>query len=574
MTIIYYFITGLLCLLSACHTKENKNPDNTNQSDSLYTDKYITHISLTEPYRALELLDTVETKNLLPSFQINNMRAMIYGGGLDMPRIAQKYNLLAYRNDSIRLNPQRYFQIIKRMADMAYKYGDYKESIKYATEGIAEAQRLEKESEKAQLLFTMAESLYQLKQKEAWEYFSRSIEYLETTEDVREMAQLSYAYGEFMAYLLDDKRYEQAIAIGQKREKLIAEMATKPGPPRKYIEQQYGYVYSKLAFLYAKVGNRKEAAKYYELFNATHFNQKIEIIPYWLATNQYKNVLDFYASNKEFTALQQDTITPDFLKLLNDQAKAYEGIKDYKSALSFQKRIEVVMDSLSAYDRKNAAIETATIYKTNEKDKLIRERTTQLEKSRVWLICFISLAIVLSGFLYFIIRYNYSIRRKNRIMAKSMEELITCHDELFKVREKMRMLLAKTENATTSLSDEANKDEELIQNQQIFEHMNHIILKEKLYLNPNLSRECMIQQFKLDKNKLAKIIKENTGDNLNTYIASLRIEHAISLLKQYPEYTIQAISEESGITNIRTFQRLFQLKTGMTPTEYRNAITS
>lgn len=66
------------------------------------------------------------------------MRAIVYGGGLDMPRIARKYNLLVYQNDSIRLNPQRYFQIIKRIADMAYKNGDYRESIKYATEGIAE----------------------------------------------------------------------------------------------------------------------------------------------------------------------------------------------------------------------------------------------------------------------------------------------------------------------------------------------------------------------------------------------------------------------------------------------------
>lgn len=49
----------------------------------------------------------------------------------------------------------------------------------------------------------------------------------------------------------------------------------------------------------------------------------------------------------------------------------------------------------------------------------------------------------------------------------------------------------------------------------------------------------------------------------------LRLNHAIHLLKEHPEYTLRAIAEASGINSIPTFHSLFKNKTGMTPSEFK-----
>ena len=48
------------------------------------------------------------------------------------------------------------------------------------------------------------------------------------------------------------------------------------------------------------------------------------------------------------------------------------------------------------------------------------------------------------------------------------------------------------------------------------------------------------------------------------------MEHAISLMKKHPEYTLMAIAEECGINNASTFIRVFRNTYGMTPKEYRD----
>jgi transcriptional regulator GlxA family with amidase domain len=57
------------------------------------------------------------------------------------------------------------------------------------------------------------------------------------------------------------------------------------------------------------------------------------------------------------------------------------------------------------------------------------------------------------------------------------------------------------------------------------------------------------------------------------YIDNLRTLNALRLLRDEPNYTIAAIAEESGFTNIRMLQRRIQDAIGMSPVEYRLMIT-
>ena len=45
-------------------------------------------------------------------------------------------------------------------------------------------------------------------------------------------------------------------------------------------------------------------------------------------------------------------------------------------------------------------------------------------------------------------------------------------------------------------------------------------------------------------------------------------------MRNYPYYTIEAISEESGFKSSRSYYRLFRDKYGMTPSEYKKVMKS
>ena len=125
----------------------------------------------------------------------------------------------------------------------------------------------------------------------------------------------------------------------------------------------------------------------------------------------------------------------------------------------------------------------------------------------------------------------------------------------------------------------ANREEDILsengmewaENRELFSKLNETILHEKLYLSPNLSRDDLVRIVHLNYARFARMIKENTGGNLSGYINNLRLNHAIQLLNEHPNYTMKAIAEDSGFNSMPTFNNLFKKKTGMTPFEFKSA---
>lgn len=74
----------------------------------------------------------------------------------------------------------------------------------------------------------------------------------------------------------------------------------------------------------------------------------------------------------------------------------------------------------------------------------------------------------------------------------------------------------------------------------------------------------------VDKNRFAGVLKEFGNTNLAAYLNSLRLEYAIELFHENPEWPISKIAEQSAIPNLSTFYRLFKDKYGMSPNLFRN----
>lgn len=85
----------------------------------------------------------------------------------------------------------------------------------------------------------------------------------------------------------------------------------------------------------------------------------------------------------------------------------------------------------------------------------------------------------------------------------------------------------------------------------------------------NISVDDVAKGLHLSKSSVSHIFSNNLSINFCDYMNSLRLSDAVKLLKN-KEFSITEISFMSGFSTIRTFNRAFKRKYGITPTEYRN----
>ena len=106
-----------------------------------------------------------------------------------------------------------------------------------------------------------------------------------------------------------------------------------------------------------------------------------------------------------------------------------------------------------------------------------------------------------------------------------------------------------------------------------FRHFDAVVDRDRLYVNPSLSRDDYAKVMVVDRTTFSRIVIEQSGcPNLSAYLNRKRMAYAVELMRQHPNYTLQAIMEECGYTNKMTFNRVFKQLYGTTPSLYRDRL--
>lgn len=106
----------------------------------------------------------------------------------------------------------------------------------------------------------------------------------------------------------------------------------------------------------------------------------------------------------------------------------------------------------------------------------------------------------------------------------------------------------------------------------LFAQLQQLLFQEKLYLQANLRLTDVAQQLQVPEYRVSRLIRSQLhASNFNSFINTLRIEHAKSLLtdptKQH--WPVLVVGLESGFASVGPFTRAFKTQTGDTPNEYR-----
>lgn len=147
--------------------------------------------------------------------------------------------------------------------------------------------------------------------KEAYETFDEAIRLLSDADNIYGLRTLSYFTGVKMSFLIDDGLIDDALTVGLYRQRLLEKMERTEGVQAAYLDLQKSYLYSKLAYLYYRLGDKRKAeecfAKYKSTKAASTPAGKYDATPYLLLAGQYQEILDNCRDLKNVFR-EQDTV--------------------------------------------------------------------------------------------------------------------------------------------------------------------------------------------------------------------------------------------------------------------------
>jgi len=103
------------------------------------------------------------------------------------------------------------------------------------------------------------------------------------------------------------------------------------------------------------------------------------------------------------------------------------------------------------------------------------------------------------------------------------------------------------------------------------EEITKLMVEEKLYLNENLNLKEMASHLEADPNLISFILNNHLDSTFYDFINKYRIQEVKNKLNDpnYKNLTILGIALESGFNSKTTFNRVFKLITGITPTKFQ-----
>ena len=199
------------------------------------------------------------------------------------------------------------------------------------------------------------------------------------------------------------------------------DMASKENVPAFVTDMSWSTYYINRAMICHGLGKQKEADQAFAEFKRTQFSKtstaKIHEGEYMMRAKRYAQAADAYAIVYQYLAEYGSEITLDNMEYLIKKFTANYKAGRNDSALSVAAYTFEHLDSAIIHQKKNQALELATIYQTQQKDAEIAEQRNSLLQTRVVALL---VAIVLLT-VFFIV---YSLLRRRAAKMKAAQQRI------------------------------------------------------------------------------------------------------------------------------------------------------
>jgi len=153
------------------------------------------------------------------------------------------------------------------------------------------------------------------------------------------------------------------------------------------------------------------------------------------------------------------------------------------------------------------------------------------------------------------------------LIEKSEEHQKTTDELKEQLRTKDHVLKLQVE--TESLRENI-KDTKDMTDEELRAWIDVQVMESHMFCDPELDLKAMAQKLGLTQKKIKQLLKDSSKyDRLYDYLTEKRILYASELIKENPNWSMEAVSKEAGFVSRTTFQTEFKKHIGVTPAQYR-----
>ena len=444
MRVIHYLsVLMVLWFLASCIGKRTEAIRT--GIDSTHTREYIAKISLQEPERALAIIDTMEMNNEERPYAINYLRFVVYNNGLADFKMADYYGKQVLK-DSIELKKdiKRQYTLLNTLASIANSNNQFAQSIEYAKMAADIARKNNIKEYEIGAIGTVALSTVMLGDKEnGLKMFAKNkdmVMKLLNENPNFNTADIAFTFiGNYVESLIADKRYDEVEKNIPDLIYITNKLKTIENIMDGYAEYRQLHTYSILINYYDAKGNKKEAEKCLtEIMKSdlvgTSFVQAM-ISEHYYNVKDIKKLADITAKMRKNSTESKDTVSEFFIDYVLEYEKfIYKEYGNYREALGKSEMINDAKDSLFKKNSIEDGIRLSKIYDTQEKERLLAEKDTQLSKHKNIFIVVTIMMILGTAFIMLLLLFNRKVNRRNKTIVSTINQMMKKEDELTRFR--------------------------------------------------------------------------------------------------------------------------------------------
>lgn len=197
----------------------------------------------------------------------------------------------------------------------------------------------------------------------------------------------------------------------------------------------------------------------------------------------------------------------------------------------------------------------------------------------VFVIAFVITMIVLNAHAKKMISTNTQlVENQNTLLEQNKQQENELEKRINELEERLKQHI---EDEVTLLQEQTRQHRERIEltadmnDEELMAWLDQEMDERQLYTDTNLTLKTMAKSLGLTQKRLSELFKNNEKYNsLGDYLNEKRFLLGCRLLREKPNWTIEAVGKEAGFGGRRTFQMEIKRRLGITPLQYRQGMES
>ncbi len=352
-------------------------------------------------------------------------------------------------------------------------------------------------------------------------------------------------------------RYGQALIYFKKSYDLI-----KADSSSSWFGTALGYNALQFSDCYLRMGEDSLALSYYK--KSMRYTQKNNMLNELSELYMIKSRLLFNAGKmdsslvyveKSFDAFRKKPHSKNqLLAIYKSLYEIHDKLDNYTKANNYLKLYVSLQDSL--YRDAQSAREMQ-ILAESDYQKAVKKMNMLKAKN------YFLLALTILTTLFLIIVISYYLRLSNANKSLVDKNLEIAHADISLGQKKIAV--KDTPGATTNG----------IEQEELIHDLKHLITKEKLYLQNDISINDIAKKLNSNRTYLSRAINKKLNMNFIAYINDLRIQEAVRGIStgKFKNLTIEGIASEVGFNNRVSFNSAFKKYTGVSPSYFISEVS-